>query len=209
MEKYKSLISSGLFTVFFTSQAIGYMHGHSFFGKVDADSTIAFGIYHLGHIFQPHNDVAWPLSPLLCGILLLMIPFIEKDWKKDIIQKENFIGIFTALLIPLTITIIEVSIIGPEYAAKLTSELLGWMKYPIFLSLIYFVLYVIVVLICWKYRRTISKMLSKLQMYLPKSFLLLITIIWLLYGCYIGSRFDGALDNINLVQENSFLKLFF
>jgi hypothetical protein len=202
MGNYKSLSASGLFGLFFTMQAIGYLHGSGIYGQANIENTLAFGIYHLSHIFQPHKPLAWPLSPFLCGFVLLCIPFMEKDK-----SKEKLSAILLALLLPLSIAILEVSIIGPEEAASFTNQLSQSLEYPILLSILYFFLYAVLFAACWRYRSFIKKRLDSLVHSFSKPLLFTVAAAWLLYGCYVGSRFDGALDHIK--GEHALIRQFF
>ena len=83
MKQNQLIKSSTIFGAFFTLQAIGYIQGFGKYGAVKLESAISFGVYHLAHIFQPYSPIGWPLSPFICGILLVMTPFLETNSDLD------------------------------------------------------------------------------------------------------------------------------
>ena len=197
MEKIKSISSSGIFTLFFSLQSIGYLHGLGIFGKVNIENTISFGIYHLSNIFQFKEVIALPVSPLLCGFLLMLLPSIEESELTSKAEKSKLVYLFLSIFIPLSFTIVLGSVFGPEKSAEMVNNLQNHLGLGVLRPIIYLSLYVIAVLGCWKFRKTTFTKLRKLLKIFDKSLLILFSTVWLLYGCYIGSRFDGASDKLN------------
>ena len=208
MKKNKFLISSGIFSLFFVLQGVGYIHGHEKYNQINPENAMAFGIYHLAHIFKPFENLAWPLTPLLCGLVLLFMPFIEIDKASNSKQNENLTNLFIAIFIPISIAILQVSFFGPEVTAENAHKMSEKLPHHAIFSFVYISLYLIVTILCWYYIYSVKKWFQFLPKFFPKAFLILLATIWLLYGCYMGSRLDGALDKIRS-PDDSIIEMFF
>jgi hypothetical protein len=74
----------GLYGLFFFLQSYGYALGG---GSAEAPPTsvfaaVAHGVKHLSHILVPFGSVAWPLTPTLCGILVLYAVSLPRQFRR-------------------------------------------------------------------------------------------------------------------------------
>ena len=182
----KSLGSSGLFSLFFLLQALGYLHGYEVYDQAELESTVTFGILHLSYFFQPYSDFSWPLSPLICGAMLIAIPFYNE-------ASQTFRDIFLCLFVPLSIMIVAASAVPTSISPGLVDKLPG-AQLPMGIPILYSLFYAFCVGLCWWQRHWISERSERLAEVFPKSLLGAFAVVWLLYGCYVGARYDGASD---------------
>ena len=96
--------------------------------------------------------------------------------------------------IPLTISFVVVSIYPLNCLAKQSMEMEQQLGHPILRKLIYFSGYLITFGISWRYMNNIKWLIRKIERHIPRNLLLFFTTIWLLYGCYVGSKLDGMVD---------------
>ena len=93
--------------LYLTVQAAGYLQG---LGEVRPSSTlegVLKGISHLEPIFRPWGIDAWPLTPVLCGLLLVYTVYLPAQLQTEsggVAARMN--RVYFAVLVPVSVTAI-------------------------------------------------------------------------------------------------------
>jgi hypothetical protein len=195
----------GLVGVFFFLQASGYAFGGGRTAPQSIIHAVALGTQHLSHIFVPFTHVAWPLGPVLCGLLIvyaLHLPTFLGEVASQPQRRSSF-DHFVGLLIGITLT----SGVGGMWTMTVPWLFKRFVEFqevigkPALSGV-----YALSLLLYWKlslaYVTPAVRRLVARQRYFeaPRSVVVTaIVIAWLMLLAFIGSRFDGVVDEWNRV----------
>jgi hypothetical protein len=192
---------SAVYGLFFLVQTYGYAAGSSPDPRVAAsvNEAVVSGISHLSHILAPFSRVAWPLGPVLCGLLVLyavVLPtqFVQAE-KNDV--SKAFVRWFFALLLSLTLVSVgAITVLRDDqlFVGAITFRAATWVRFvetPVYLLLV--VLYTVVAR--WLLGSRFDRFSAAVRRNEPwPDLVAVLAIAWLLMLTYIGAEFDGALD---------------
>lgn len=191
-----------LFATYFVVETLGYSHGvDAKAATMDTVQSMRAGMDHLIHVLTPWSNVAWPVGPFLCAILLAYAPFLPKllaqSEAQSIGAKTNRIALCMAVAVS-TSSIIP-ALPGPETSARWVHDYGPGAQLPILLSLIYVGWLTLLATLAFRF------LIPEKSFVLPKSlreepwpeFFGAVFAGWLIFVAYLGSRFDGALDQFS------------
>jgi len=73
----------GVYGLYFYLQANAYATGGAdALKETSISALVAHGVRHLSHILAPFSGVAWPLSPTLCGLLVLYVVVLPHQLRR-------------------------------------------------------------------------------------------------------------------------------
>lgn len=190
----------GLFGLFVFIQAFGYLSGAGSISKYPSSvyEAVHYGIAHLRHFFQPFSKTAWPLSPTLCGLMLLYVTHLPNQLRREEQTLHSEVnGYFFSLL--LAVSLITSGAVLSHNSYQLSLTLFKWANTPaliltkkiIYLFSVLAITYLIHNFSCLKKGFVLKKPLNESPW--PELMTALI-FVWLMLITYSGSFFDGQLD---------------
>ena len=175
---------------FFLAQAYGYAHGRKQRVDVEAKEAIIFGAQHLYHITRLTGRIAWPLTPFLCAIMLLVVLYSPHlrgtSWLVD--------GLVACLVIA---SFMGLGAIATDYGRKTwMRQMRDWLTAVHGrLQLFYTIFYVLGV---WGLTRSMQSWGFSTWFFeteqAVREMLTHGAIGWILFVAYAGSRYDGQMD---------------
>lgn len=195
----------GLFGLFVFIQAFGYLSGAGSISNYPNSiyEAVHYGIAHLRHFFQPFSEAAWPLSPILCGLMLLYVTYLPNQLQKEEKTLHSEVnGWFFSLL--LAVSLVTSGAIFSYDSYKLSLEIFRWANKPalIFIKKIIYLFSVLVITYLIHHFSCLKKgfLLKKALKETPWPELMTALIfVWLMLVTYSGSFLDGQLDKVNNV----------
>ena len=175
-----------IFALFFAAQAYGYTKGRRLNKTFTVEEAVLFGINHLTNLFRPFNTVAWPLTPAVCAVLVLVIPYLPSF---DV-ESSNWIFSVTSSVTLMGLWSIYVQTQNRSNFLFSLRERIS--RIPGLFASIYF---------SWFFGVTLF--LSLIDYPTLESNPVIVEILthfltgWVIYMAYLGSEFDGNLDRIN------------
>lgn len=186
--------------VFFFVQAYGYARGAGIDPPASIAEAVTRGMIHLPHLVTPWSDVAWPLTPSLCGFLLLycavlpdQLPAAKNDERTAATNRRFFAAL---VVVVVSAMLAGVAMWRPslvEFVARSRTSYLGFGQPIVYAACVaggfFFV--------NWCLRFLFPKKTAWVSPRAPWPRLIPVVSISLLYMvAFIGSEFDGRMDAV-------------
>ena len=158
-----------------------------------------YGIAHLRHFFQPFSEPAWPLSPMLCGLMLLYVAYLPKQLRKrEQTLHARVNSWFVSLLFAVSLVASGAILSNESY--HLSLKVFRWANAPalifakkiIYFSFVSSITYAIHHFSSLKKGFVLKHPLDETPW--PELITSLI-FVWLMLITYSGSFFDGQIDH--------------
>lgn len=188
----------GTIGVFFLLQSYGYALGRAPADAKPASSileAVGFGVAHLSNIFLFGGDVAWPLGPTLCGVLILYALHLPSQLRSSAPETLVANRLFASLIIAVTLTTVGGFLAQAiRYPFPIERYLQGVFATGIVRSCAY-----VVLLSFWTYAAHLAlshwpQWTMKLRRPPWAEIVGALCIAWLLGMSFLGAHFDGTLD---------------
>ncbi len=199
-----------IYGLFFILQSYGYAAGAA--GVENANikapasvfEAVAYGVNHLRHILLPISKVAWPLTPVLCGILILYSVYLPMQFhhaeEDDAAKTANrwFLSMLTALsIISVGAVLLDADSEWFEFLQWLLN--MWWVPYVEWLGYL-----ALIALYTWLANRFLGDCFDRFASACTKGkpwpdIVAALCLAWLYLLAYVGSEFDGRLDAENQV----------
>ncbi len=93
---------AALFAIYLVAQGYGYAFGSTTEPPKNLYDAISHGVFHMKSFLRPWDEVAWPLSPFLCGLMLVYTPYLpsqlrEKHGSMAASANRSFFALFVAV----------------------------------------------------------------------------------------------------------------
>jgi len=187
-----------VYGIFFLVQAYGYDLGLNDQATPEpTDLAVARGVEHLSHFFTPWKDIGWPLTPFMCGILLLYAPYLPAQLRakpESFAAKANLI--FFSLLGSVSF-FAGGALVAMGWSLEVLQPLSIHFRTNFLVAMAYFACFALIAsCTLWlTHRRKNGFTLGEVARSKPwPEILSAIIVAWLLLLAFSGSNFDGHWD---------------
>ena len=189
-----------VFGAFFFVQSYGYALGAGREPPSSVAEAVTYGLIHLSHLVTPWSNVAWPLTPSLCGFLLLYSAVLPTQLAAAG-QDDNAASMNRRYYAGLASVIIIAMLAGASKHVPSSIELIAHIRMSPFGIGQPIVYAAGVILLFWISNELLARLLTRKPAWRSPSppwpnIISVATIAVLYMVAFVGSEFDGRLDQL-------------